>query len=335
MNRLPSLKLILNILLFIFASWFILHALALGGVFLALAYPVWWLFAPRMTVCFLCRAQNDGKFCPLCREVIDENKGIYPKSISSAVLNGGLILIFSIVSMGIVFVESKVFFKLGFPPTPKTVSFIIPTKGQYRLGEMFPMKIEIAGIKTPINAIQADLDFDVSKLEVVDISTEGSMANIFIQKEINNEGGYARLTGGLPNPGFFAEKGIFGTVFFKGKSPGVVKVDFLPTSMVLANDGKGTNVLKELASVSYLILPEEITPEEEQMQKEVILQSMVLGEASGSGQIKFFEEKSILGTEAEEEILTNKKPNLFKIFMEVLEKINRFILGFWGGILGK
>ena len=90
----------------------------------------------------------------------------------------------------------------------------------------------------PINAIQADLGFNPEKVEVVDISTQNSFANIFIQKEINNETGYARLTGGLPNPGFFSDRGIFGTVFFRGKQPGVVKIDFLPSSMVLANDGR-------------------------------------------------------------------------------------------------
>lgn len=326
---------ILLILLYVIGSWLLVHILAVFGIFIAIAYPLWWLIVPKQTVCLFCRAKvsvNNEDYCPFCRRKINKNETISPKSFASAVFNGILILFFSIISMVLVFGESQILFKLGFPPTPKTVSFVIPTKGQYRLGEMFPMKIEIAGIKTPINAVQADLGFESSKLEVVDISTEGSFANIFVQKEINNDGGYSRLTGGLPNPGFFSDRGLFGTVFFKGKSPGVVKIEFLPSSIVLANDGRGTNVLKDLASVSYLILPEKISPEEEEMQKSITLQSSVLGESTKDTQMKFYEEGKVLGAKVGQEIKEEKKFNPLKSFLDALEKVDRFVLTFWSKI---
>ncbi len=194
------------------------------------------------------------------------------------------------------------------------------------------MKIEIAGIKIPINAVQADLGFEPEKLEVVDISTEDSFANIFIQKETNNEVGYARLTGGLPNPGFFADRGIFGTIFFKGKIPGIVKIEFLPSSMVLANDGRGTNILKNLASVSYLILPEKISKEEEEMQENVSMKSVILGEKTEDMQMKFYEEEKILGERVEREIQEKKKFNLINISLDGLEKVDSFVLTLWGEV---
>ena len=242
-------------------------------------------------------------------------------------------MLVSLICAGFVFVESKVLFKLGFPPTPKSVSFSIPPKGQYRLDEVFPMKIEIAGIKTSINAVQADLGFDPRKLEVIEISTTDSFADIFIQKEINNEVGYARLTGGLPNPGFFADHGVFGTIFFKAKQPGIVKVEFLPSSMVLANDGRGTNTLKDLVSVSYLILPERISEEEAAIQEGSRITSMVLGEKSENTQMRFYEEKKILGTQIEYDTQEEKKFNITKIFLDGLEKIDRFILTLWAKVL--
>jgi hypothetical protein len=327
---------ILAILLYIIGSWLLVHILAVSGIFIAIAYPLWWLIMPKQTVCLFCRAKvniNIEDYCPLCHRKINKNETVAPKSFRSAVLNGMLILVFSIISIVLVFGESRILFKLGFPPTPKTVSFVIPAKGQYRLGEMFPMKIEIAGIKTPINAVQADLGFEPSKIEVVDISTQDSFANIFVQKEINNSRGYSRLTGGLPNPGFFGDKGVLGTVFFKGKAPGVVKIEFLPSSMVLANDGKGTNVLKDLASVSYLILPEKISPEEEEMQKTIILQSSVLGESTDSTQMKFYEETNVLGASTEKEVKEEQKLDLVKTALDVLEKIDRFTLSQWGKII--
>lgn len=306
---------VLKTIAFILASWLLVHLLAIFGVFLALAYPLWWLLDIKRFPCLWCRI-----------------KKIKECSFGHSLLDAGLILIFCFLSFGLVFVESKILFRMGFPPTPKTVTFVIPPKGQYRLGEIFPMKIEIAGIKVPINAVQADLGFNPEKLEVVDISTQDSFANIFIQKEINNEAGYARLTGGLPNPGFFSDRGVFGTVFFKGKNPGITKVEFLPSSMVLANDGRGTNVLRELVAVSYLILPEKISAEEEEMQKSIVLKPEVMGEKTEETQMKFYEEEKVLGEQVGREVEKEKKFNPAKILLEFLEKIDRMILSFWDRI---
>ncbi len=325
----PGLGPILIIIFSIVLSWLLIHLLAIFGVLLVVAYPIWWLLAPKKIPCFFCRIKKEGQRCFSCRQIVHKADGLSPKTFHSVFINVALILIISFFCVAFVFAESRILFKLGFPLTPKTVSFIIPQKGQYRLDEIFPMKIEIVGIKVPINAVQADLGFEPQKLEVVDISTEDSFANIFVQKEISNEVGYARLTGGLPNPGFFADHGVFGTLFFRGKSPGIVKIEFLPSSMVLANDGRGTNILKDLASVSYLILPERISEEEAEMQKSISLKSIVLGETSEDVQMKFYEEKEILGERVGQEIQEEKKFNLTKIFLEGLEKVDRLILTLW------
>jgi hypothetical protein len=315
---LAGIALIFKVIGFVIASWLLVHLLAVFGVFLALAYPFWWLLTPKKTLCLFC-----------------EIKKLKECSFVHSLINGGIILAFSLISLGLVFAESKILFKMGFPPTPKTVTFVIPSKGQYRLEEIFPMKIEIAGIKVPVNAMQADLSFDPSKLEVVEISTQDSFANIFIQKEINNAVGYARLTGGLPNPGYFSDHGLFGTVFFKGTNPGIVKIEFLPSSMVLANDGRGTNVLRELAAVSYLILSEKISQEEEEMQKEILLKPVVLGTETQETQMKFYEEEKVLGTQVGQEIQKEKKFSLGRFLYDFLERIDRVILTFWGRVLSK
>ena len=251
-----QLRLLLFIIPFAVLSWILIHVLSIFGVFLAVAYPAWWFFSPKQTTCLLCRSRKEGEYCLFCRQLVNKRNGNTPKTFLSATLNGLAILIFTFVSLGVVFLEIQFLHTLGFPPVQKTASFAIPSTGEYRLGEIFPMKLEITSIKTPINAVQADISFNPQKLEVVDISTTDSFANVFIQKEINNRIGYARLTGGLPNPGFSGVNGVFGTLFLRSKSPGLAQVKFLPSTLVLANDGKGTNVLKNLATISYLILPE-------------------------------------------------------------------------------
>lgn len=325
---LPGITVLIRLSSFVIASWVLIHLMSVLGVIVAFAYPIWYLLAPKKTVCFLCRLINKGDWCIFCHRRVENMENLSPASFASVFLNSMLILFISLASAGLVFLESRALFKLGFPPTPKTAYFNIPPKGQYRLGEIFPMKIEIADIKRPVNAIQTDISFDPRKLEVVNLSTKESFASIFIQKEINNELGYVRLTGGLPDPGFFANQGIFGTVFFRGKNPGVVEINFLPSSLVLANDGRGTNLLKGLASVSYLILPDEVS-EEEKEEQAVLIRPEVLGEEAGETQMKFFEEEKILGAKIEGVEDIKRELSLTDSLFNYLESLDRFTLSFW------
>ena len=314
----------------IMGSWILLHILAFLGVFLGLAYPIWWLLMPRYTLCIGCNAWNPGANCPFCHSPVTKSTP-HPKTFISAVRNSLAIITISIVSLGLVYLETKVLYLLGIPATPKTAEFVIPPKGQYLLGEVFPLKIELVGLTTPINAVQVDLGFDPRRLAVQEISTAESFANIFIQKEINNEVGYARLTGGLPNPGFFSDRGLFGTVYLKALEPGIATVEYLPTSIVLANDGRGTNVLKDFGTINYLILPEKISTEND-FDQSAIFNVSVLGESTGPDQLVFFSEAdSVLGTSSA------RPPSPQSVtenwFLNLIAKINDHILRFWGRFL--
>jgi hypothetical protein len=157
-------------------------------------------------------------------------------------------------------------------PEEQGVTFVAPPKNQYRLGQMFTLEIDVKNVHSPINAVQADLAFDPQFLEVVLVQTHNSFASIFLQNEFNNQEGWVRLSGGVPNPGFTGSRGVFGTVYFKTKSPGVTEVKYLPSSLVLANDGQGSNILQTLPSTPYLILSEVISDQERQQQDEQLRQ---------------------------------------------------------------
>ena len=103
---------------------------------------------------------------------------------------------------------------------------------------------------------------------------------------------------------------------------------------LLENDGRGTDVLKELAFASYLILPDRLSPEEER-QQEVILAPVVLGEQSDekpsteSTQMIFYEENKILGADIDLGVKKDTGFSLRKVgnfFLSSLETIDRFIL---------
>lgn len=330
------LKVVIQGLGLIIGSWILIHVLAIAGVFVAVAKPFWWLFFPEISICFVCRAKDVGEWCNACHKKVTKDWRIH--SFRSVIINSLIILALSIAAIGLVWLETKGLQAAGIVSfRKKTVSFTIPDRLQYRLGEVFPMKLELTGVEEPVNVIQADLNFNPQNLEVAMIDTSGSLANVFIQKEMNNEVGYVRLTGGLPSPGFKGERGLFGTVFFKGKQPGLAKVEYLPTSMVLANDGRGTNVMKNLSAVTYLILAEPIS-EKESEQQSVLLSQKVLGESTdGVMRLDFSNETQVLGIETElkqsEKILGEQIQSGKTAFWQVIHELDQKILSGWRWLL--
>ncbi|MEK7572059.1 MAG: cohesin domain-containing protein [Patescibacteria group bacterium] len=335
MKKLFSLLGIMSLsILFIFGAWILIHMLAVFGIFVAVAYLLSWFFAPKYIPCLFCRVGKEGAMCPLCHRTIVKKTNLSPEHVTSAVLNSALIFLFSIFSLGIVFGESRILSLFGFSDVPKTASFTIPTKGQYKIGEIFPMEITIKNITHSINAVQADVAFDPKKVEIVDIVTKESFATIFIQKEINNDTGLARLTGGLPNPGFIENEGVFGTILFRAKSAGIVNISFLASSMALANDGKAINVLKDLPSASYLILPEQLSEAERKKQARLLVENSVLGaKTEKNPQLTFYDTKERIELYTEKDIQKYESRKVTIQFLDTLQDSNLLILNLWRTLL--
>lgn len=313
--KISFLKLFLNFLLSFVSLWLLIHFLAFFGIILFIFYPLWCLIFPKKSICLLCFLKKEKKFCS-------------HKNLKSYILSGFLILVFSLISLIFVFLEYRFLFRTNTAFLEKSVSFVIPSKGQFGVNQTFSVKIEIAGIRTPINTVQTDIKFDPNQLELVDISTVGSFANIFIRKEIDNDVGYARLIGGLPSPGFSGEKGIFANFIFRGKIAGITKIEFLPSSLVLANDKKGTNVLKNFGTISYLILPEKISNNNKQ--------ENILGETTETDntQMKFFDDTHVLGTETYQNNQNdNSDKSNFNNILKNIENFDRMIVYQWQKIL--
>ena len=80
-----------------------------------------------------------------------------------------MILVVSVLSAGLVFLESLLLGYFGFPPPTKTVSFSIPPQSEHIVGEVFPLNITITGIKAPINTVSTDIAFDPQSMSIVDV----------------------------------------------------------------------------------------------------------------------------------------------------------------------
>jgi len=103
---------LITIIFFVIASWFLIHFFALLGVYISLIFPILYLIYPKMTICLGCESRNKSGWCIFCRTKISKKEAFpQPKGLRSAVLNSVVILIFSVVCIGIVFMESKLIFK--------------------------------------------------------------------------------------------------------------------------------------------------------------------------------------------------------------------------------
>ena len=155
----------------------------------------------------------------------------------------------------VVFLEKSFLTKLNFI-THQTVTLVAPDTHAFYLNEVFNFDIKVDNITQAINAAQFELNYNPKLLEALDVDFSQSFANIFLEKEVDNNSGYIRVSGGLPNPGITDKQAIFATIYFKAISPGTSPIKILPRSQVLANDGHGTNILKSTDEYQILILPE-------------------------------------------------------------------------------
>lgn len=237
MPILTLLKQIFFLLTILLASFILVHFLALFGLFLSLALPLLHLVFYPHILCFWCRLTHT------------------PHRLRHTFIDSGLILGLTLISLALVYGEYTLIRRSLNPTTPQIAQFTIPSKNQYQVGEIFPLPIDLERIPAAINVFQADLSFDPTLLEVVDLTTDGSFASFFVQKEYDNAKGYLRLSGGVPNPGYRQAVGHLGTAYFKVKATGATELVYLESSLVLANDGKGTNLLADFPKLPLLLLP--------------------------------------------------------------------------------
>lgn len=336
LSNIKPIKAIGMILGLLLLSYIFVHLFAILGIFVAIGFPLLWMLFPQFTACVYCRNTPVGKRCHSCRQVVD-NKISPPKNFRSVIINSLTILLVSVISSGAVYLEYKILENYHTIEDKEIVEFIIPEKKQYKIHEIFPVDLDVNTNNVSINAIQTDLSFDTEIAEIVKVSLENSFSQIFIQNEINNEKGYVRITGGLPNPGFNGNNGHFCTIYFKAKKAGLLEISYLPSSLVLANNGSGTNILKSYPTLSYIIKPEYISETEKEIQDAIYYSSNVLGVESNDNQILLFgeEDELVLGVDAEnlvtEEEIVEKEPFSLSKFVF---KIDSWIVNFFKSLLG-
>lgn len=125
--------------------------------------------------------------------------------------------------------------------------YLTPKQGSFDVGSTFEVSLVLNTNDNSVNAVEVDLRFSPETLQVVSPTGGTSFVAVWVtQPSYSNEKGTIHFAGGLPTPGITTSAGKVSTVTFRAKAPGEATVEILPTSRVLLNDGKGTNILNSV-----------------------------------------------------------------------------------------
>lgn len=143
---------------------------------------------------------------------------------------------------------------------PKTAAasgaslYLSPNSGTFSVGSTFDISVFVNTGSEEVNTIEARLKFDPKKIQIVNPAAGKSFINVWIaQPSYSNVAGTIIFQGGVPSPGIKTSSGLVSTVTFRAISPGQTSIEFLDSSKVLLNDGKGTDVLTSKPKGTYEI----------------------------------------------------------------------------------
>lgn len=143
-------------------------------------------------------------------------------------------------------------FFLFFSPAYAADLTFSPLSGSYDVGKSFSVNVIVSSPGQAINAISGVVSFS-DNLEVAELSQSGSIIKLWAQDPFySNATKTVNFEGIIFNPGFSGPSGKVITIGFKAKNSGIGRIIFSSAS-VLANDGKGTNVLNNLGIASFNI----------------------------------------------------------------------------------
>jgi len=127
----------------------------------------------------------------------------------------------------------------------EVVLYLSSEKVNYRVGEEIIVKAYVDTGGKAINTVGIRLSYPTEFVEIERVDTLESFCELFPENHFDNTQGLLIYSCGLPTPGFSDNKGLVGVFYFKAKKIGNFEIEFTDKTVVLANDGMGTNVLSK------------------------------------------------------------------------------------------
>ncbi len=148
-----------------------------------------------------------------------------------------------------------------FGALPKTIEaagaslYLSPASGTFFVGSTFDVSVFVNTGAEDVNAVQVDLKFDPTKLQIASPTAGKSFIEVWVsQPNYSNTKGSMSFIGGVPTPGINTSAGLVSTITFRAISQGETSVLFLDSSKVLRNDPEGTDILTSMGRGAYTLL---------------------------------------------------------------------------------
>jgi len=170
---------------------------------------------------------------------------------------------FLILIFGLIFILLFSSFLFFFPriketeaqANPEAKLFLSPSTGTFLVGSTFDVSIIVDTGETSINTVKVDLSFPADNLQIVNPSSGKSFISLWLeQPAYSNIWGTISFAGGIPE-GIKTSSGIVSIITFRAIKAGEVTIKISPSSNVLANDGKGTQILSSVIHGRYILTP--------------------------------------------------------------------------------
>lgn len=172
---------------------------------------------------------------------------------------------------------STLYFLLSAPFANAATLHFSPSSGSYAVGDTLSANVYVSSADQALNAASGVISFPQDKLEVVSLSKNGSIFSLWVQEpSFSNNAGTINFEGIVLNPGFTGSAGKIITANFRVKNIGSAQLSFSSGS-VLANDGKGTNILTNMGNASFNL---SVAPVVSQAPPTTITHSVVFGAPS-------------------------------------------------------
>lgn len=137
-----------------------------------------------------------------------------------------------------------------------------PSTGVYTANNTFTVRVLVGTGGQSVNAAEGTLSFNPNELSVVGVNRGSSIFNLWVtEPSFSNAAGTINFSGGIPS-GYSGKTGTIMTVTFRSLGAGTARVNFTNGS-VLANDGRGTNILTAMNGGTFTIQPKSEAPEPE------------------------------------------------------------------------
>jgi len=126
-----------------------------------------------------------------------------------------------------------------------------PSTGSYTAGQTFTTTVRVQPSGKSINAVEATLNFDTSKLSVVNVGKDGSAFSLWtVEPTFSNSAGTVSFGGGSPTP--FSNVSNIVTITWRTVAEGPASVSFSNAS-ILAADGQGTDIYQTSPASSFTV----------------------------------------------------------------------------------